>query len=252
MEKHIFTIKNKILPQKKVSFFDFPCVLSSNYDEMSNAVKDLEAPILFGRPTSSVIVRPRLFGSCSIVFTFDFFDEEFLGESDRLISEKFGKPLYYDRGGRKIWEHERMTVVSGGIEISYNVVVHSVTVCFGKPLMKKYPYEKWDKLSEIGKDVAGQWGIEKLRVMVAGGKLFMLCFETEEYQYSFTLIGRKLKMNSFKKELCHGVECPDYYTYKHDWSQTSKIKRLTDIEVCANSFFLYMEEYDKSLKRREN
>ena len=248
MEKLIYKIKNKILPQKNIEFFDFPCILSSNHKEMSDKVEALESAILFGRHVSSVRVRPDLLGTCSIEISFDFFDEAFLGESDRIITEKMGKPLYYDAAGRKIWEQNGITVINGGVEVSYNVIVHSVIIYFHKTLMKKHPYEKWESLEEIAKSIAEQWGIQKYRAFTVGGKLFMLHFETEDYHYSFTLIGKRLRMNSFKKELQRGVECPDYYTYTPVWEERTRINRSCGIEARATSFFLYMEEYDKCLE----
>lgn len=248
MKKLVQKIKNKILPQKNIAFFDFPYILSNDYKEMSGKAEALESPILFGRPISSVRVHPDLFDTCSIELSFDFFDDTFLDESDRLISAKMGKPLYYDKSGRKIWEHNGITVINGGVEVSYNVIVHSVIIYFHKTLMKKHPYEKWESLEEIAKSIAEQWGIQKYRAFTVGGKLFMLHFETEDYHYSFTLIGKRLRINSFKKELQHGVECPDYYTYTPVWEERTRINRSCGIEARATSFFLYMEEYDKCLE----
>lgn len=249
MKKLVQKIKNKILPQKNIAFFDFPYILSNDYKEMSGKAEALESPILFGRPISSVRVHPDLFDTCFIELSFDFFDDTFLDESDRLISEKMGEPLYYDVSGRKIWEHDGITVINGGKEISYNIVVHSVTIYFRRPLIKKYPYEKWEKLEALAKNISVQWGIPKYRAFTVGGKLFMLHFETEDYHYSFTLIGKRLRMNSFKKELQKGFECSDYYTYTPDWEEKTRINRSCGIEERANSFFLYMEEYDSSLKK---
>ena len=248
MKKLVQKIKNKILPQKNIAFFDFPYILSNDYKEMSGKAEALESPILFGRPISSVRVRPDLFDTCFIELSFDFFDDTFLDESDRLISSKMGKPLYYDKSGRKIWEHNGITVINGGKETSYNVVVHSVIICFRIPFVKKYPYRKWEKLEALANKTAEQWKIPKHRTLTVGGRLFILFFETEDYHYNFTLMGKKLRMNSYRKELQKGFECPDYYTYKPDLSQKTRARDFDDFEMKVNSFFSYLEEYDKNLE----
>ncbi len=251
LKELISKIENKILPKKNIEFFDFPHILSNDYKEMTDMAESIKSPILFGAPVSRVCPRKKPFGECSIEISFDGFDDAFLQKSDSLIKERMGTPKYYDVSNRKIWEQNGITVINGGVEVSYNVVVHSVVIYFRKPFIHKYPYAKWERLEAFAKNIAEQWEIPKYRAFAAGGNLFMMYFETEDYQYSFTLSGRKLRMNSFKKELQRGVECPDYYTYKPDWEERARINRSCSIEKRANSFFLYMEEYDKCLKRQK-
>lgn len=250
MKSCIDKIRDKIFPRKSLSFFDLPCELTNDLFEMRARQSCLESGSLFGRLISSVSIK-SIFGLVfSVELSFDFYDENFREQINCMITENMGKPKYYDDLGRKIWSCDGITVRSGEKEVGYNVVIQSVTVFFYPPFIRKYPHERIDLLRKSADNIAAEWGIRKYSSNVSRGNLSLMHFETENYNYSFTLVGRKLKMRAFKKELTHGIECGDYYTYRLDWSEDVTIRRRFPIEGYADSFFVYMEEYDSGLKRR--
>ena len=251
MKKILETIKNAILPYKNIEFFDFSHFLSNDYTEMTEMKKTLDDPVLFGRPVTLINVRSRPLGTCSIEFSYDFFDNEFISETNRRISEKMGSPQYYDDSGRKIWMSNGITVINGGVETQYNVVIHKIVICFYKPLIRKYSHERLDTLNTVTKNVALRWKIDKYNSFAARGRIFLMYFETEKYQYTFSIKGKKLEMRSFRKELEKGYEVPDYYTYNLEWCQKTTVKSINDVESSVESFLLYMEEYDRSLLKLE-
>lgn len=227
---------------KEIIFGGLNFSISNSYRTMKSRIDSDSSVCLFGEFAAKASVYKSLLGA-EIEFEIESPDASSLSRIDDILTKEYGDPDYIAKGEQKIWKEKDFYIVHGMDEKYYQVDVHIVKICFGRPYFFMLDYKKYREYVTIFNKVSEKWGLQWTGNLVVLDTQMAVLADTESYSYYIYFGKSKFTFySSEKKKEAVGVRLVP------SWNTKGKYKTIQDLHNQLDSFFEYLKEYDPCLK----
>ncbi len=227
---------------KEIVFGGLSFPIANSYRAMKSRIENGLGVCLFGEFAAKASVYKSFLGA-EIEFEIESLDASVLSRIDDILAGEYGEPDYIAKGEQKVWKEKDFYIVHGMDEKYYQVDVHIVKICFGRPYFFMLDYEKYREYVAIFNKVSEKWGLRWSGNLVVLDTQMAVLADTESYSYYIYFGKSKFTFySSEKKKEAVGVRLIP------SWNTKGKYRTPDDLHIQLDSFFDYLKEYDQSLK----